>query len=53
LKFPRRKPIAALQEMAMDGTEYGWETNGSRTEEGEEVSDSDEPDDDFNQGIPA
>ena len=53
LRFPRRKPIASLQEMAMDGTEYGWEENGSVQEEGEDMSDDDEPDDDFDQGIPA
>ena len=53
LKFPEMKPVRAMQEMAMDGTEAGWEKDGNVTEEGSEMSDSDEPDDDFDQGIPA
>ena len=36
LKFPDSKPSKALQEMAMDGTEFGWETNGGEIPEGTE-----------------
>lgn len=32
LKFPKGKPSASLQEMAMDGTEEGWEKGGERPE---------------------
>ena len=53
LKFPEMKPVKALQEMAMDGTEAGWEKDGEEMEEGTEMEDGDEPDDDFDQGIPA
>lgn len=34
LKFPKRKPSAALQEMAMDGSEDGWEESGEGMPEG-------------------
>lgn len=53
LKFPEMRPVKALQEMAMDGTAEGWEKDGGITEEGSEMTDSDEPDDDYDQGIPA
>ena len=36
LKFPESKPSAALQEMAMDGTEEGWEQNSGDKPEGTE-----------------
>ena len=36
LKFPESKPSAALQEMAMDGTEEGWEQNSGEKPEGTE-----------------
>lgn len=35
-KFPTQKPSKALQEMAYDGTEEGWEVNGETAPEGEE-----------------
>lgn len=53
LKFPRRKPIKAMQEMAFDGTDEGWEKKADVQEVGEEQADDDSPDDDFDQGIPA
>lgn len=53
LKFPRRKPISSLQEMAMDGTAEGWETNGGELEDGESLAADDEPDEDYDQGVPA
>lgn len=53
LKFPRRKPISSLQEMAMDGTDEGWETNGGELEEGESLAADDEPDEEYDQGVPA
>ena len=53
LKFPRRKPVKILQDMAMDGTEQGWETNGAVTEEGTDLAEEDEPDEDYDQGVPA
>lgn len=34
LRFPESKPSAALQEMAMDGTEGGWEQNSEAQPEG-------------------
>lgn len=34
LKFPDAKPSKALQEMAMDGSEAGWETNSGEVPEG-------------------
>lgn len=43
LKFPEPKPEKALQEMAMDGTEEGYEEIGD-IPEGEEVSDDEEAD---------
>ena len=52
LKFPRRKPISALQERAMDGTADGWETNGAELEEGEEMGADGEPDEEWDQGVP-
>ena len=42
LKFPTSKPSAALQEMAMDGTEFGWETNGGEMPEGTEPDEEEE-----------
>ena len=46
LKFPVRKPSEALQEMAIDGTEDGWEKSGEipegtseEEEENEEIED--------------
>ena len=43
LKFPKPKPSAALQEMAIDGTDDGWEENGKDVPEG---TSSDEEKDD-------
>jgi len=34
LKFPKRKPSKALQEMAMDGTKDGWEVGSGEKPEG-------------------
>ena len=42
LKFPDGKPSKALQEMAMDGTEFGWETNGGEMPEGTEPDEEEE-----------
>ena len=43
VKFPKSKPSAALQEMAMDGTEDGWEVGGEVPEGmSEEEEESDE-----------
>ena len=41
LQFPKPKPNAALQEMAMDGSEAGWETDSGNVPEGDE-SDGDD-----------
>lgn len=35
LKFPNAKPVAALQEMAYDGTAEGWEVGADKRPEGE------------------
>ena len=40
LKFSEGKPIAALQEMSLDGSEEGWETNVDDQPDGEDVGDS-------------
>lgn len=53
LKFPKRKPTKALQEMAMDGTADGWEKSGDEIEEGEEMAGESVPDEDWDQGVPA
>ena len=53
LKFPKRKPVAALQEMALDGTGEGWEKRDGELEEGEELGEDGEPDDDGGDDIPA
>lgn len=53
LKFPKRKPVAALQEMALDGTGDGWEKRDGELEEGEELGEDGEPDDDGGDDIPA
>lgn len=42
LKFPDGKPSKVLQEMAMDGTEFGWETNGGEMPEGTEPDEEEE-----------
>lgn len=41
LKFPEGKPVAALQEMAMDGTEHGWETGSESMPEGKGLDEGD------------
>lgn len=41
LKFPDGKPSKALQEMAMDGTAGGWETNSGEMPEGTEPDEED------------
>lgn len=53
LKFPKRKPVAALQEMALDGTGEGWEKRDGELEEGDELGEDGEPDDDGGDDIPA
>lgn len=45
LKHPVAKPVAALQEMALDGVEDGWETRSGEIEAGSEGVDEDEKDD--------
>ena len=48
LKFPTSKPSAALQAMAMDGTEAGWEKGSGEMPEGtsaEEETDEEKMDD--------
>ena len=48
LKFPASKPSAALQEMAMDGTEEGWEKDSGNVPEGanfDEETDEEKMDD--------
>lgn len=42
LRFAETKPNKALQEMAMDGTEAGWEVNSGARPEGEEPGEGDE-----------
>ena len=42
LKFPDSKPSKALQEMAMDGSEFGWETNSVELPEGTETDEEEE-----------
>ena len=46
LKFPSPKPSQVLQEMAMDGTEEGWEKEGSGVPEGTSFEDDEEGKDD-------
>ena len=41
LKFPESKPSKALQEMAMDGSEFGWETNSGEMPEGTDADEED------------
>lgn len=53
LKFPKRKPVAALQEMALDGTEEGWERHEGELEAGEEMGADGKPDEDGDDNIPA
>ena len=48
LKFPKRKPIKALQEMAMDGTADGWEIGSDSLPEG--ASAEEDTEDDFDDG---
>ena len=48
LKFPKRKPVKALQEMAMDGTADGWETGSDSIPEG--ASTDEDTEDDFDDG---
>lgn len=42
LKFPKGKPSAALQEMAYDGSEEGWERGSGEVPEGSEEGEGDE-----------
>lgn len=53
LKFPKRKPSAALQEMALDGSAEGWEESSGERPEGTsaEEEESEEPEDEGNTGI--
>lgn len=51
LKFPTAKPSRALQEMAMDGTEEGWEVNGGEIPEGTEAGDEEDGKEDDGSGI--
>lgn len=46
LKFPKRKPTKALQEMAMDGSEEGWEVNSESMPEGAEEGEENEGEED-------
>lgn len=42
LKFPDSKPSRALQEMAMDGSEAGWEVNSGEIPEGTEAEEEED-----------
>ena len=42
LKFPDSKPSKSLQEMAMDGSDFGWETNSGEIPEGTEPDEEEE-----------
>ena len=42
LKFPKRKPNAVLQEMAMDGTAEGWEKDSGNKPDGATAEEEDE-----------
>ena len=53
LEFPTPKPVKALQELAMDGTQEGYEVAGDIEEGTDGESDgpeSDEPEDLFTDG---
>ena len=41
LKFPDSRPSRSLQEMAMDGTEFGWEKDGDVMPDGTEPEEED------------
>ena len=45
LKFPKRKPSQALQEMAMDGTADGWEVGSDNMPEAASAEEDEEPED--------
>ena len=53
LKFPKRKPSEALQEMAMDGSSEGWEVASGAMPEGASAEEeaAEEPEDEGNTGI--
>lgn len=42
LKFPDSKPSKSLQEMAMDGSDFGWETNSGEMPEGTEAGEEED-----------
>lgn len=42
LKFPDSKPSKSLQEMAMDGSDFGWETNSGEMPEGTEADEEED-----------
>ena len=45
LKFPNSKPVAALQEMAYDGTQEGWEEGADQKPEGEDEDEGEKVED--------
>ena len=42
LKFPDSKPSKSLQEMAMDGSDFGWETNSGEMPDGTEADEEED-----------